>query len=503
MSPGKRTWAFKESSVGQSFLWSLVLTVLPVLSSFFVSWAVARFGGADIWGTVTWAMALATALLIVGKLGLGLGSSRLASEYGVDHPGQLRKLFRVAFTMRATATLAVSSVAFMLAPQISAWFGNDDLTGPTRAACLIVVCASFFEFQEHFLVGLNRHAIVSRVRALMLSSRIVITFALISTGVSAVALLGGYIVAWGLGMIVFAILLHRYLPRTQTESVAIPLRQRLLALSIPLAISGASVTIYSQMDKLMLGYFYDVNEVGQYAIARAVTDVSLFPAFALVMMLRPALASRYAAGAIDACSQLIRRSLRLSFVSGVMFASVLSVLAVPLLTFVYSDEFSYAGELMSIFVWVIVLRSVGALVLPALLAAERTRTYALLTAGSALINFFLNLVFIPHMQARGAILATIISYALLLLFGLGKVMRIFRVKIGSRALSLVLRTVIAGALAALPVWLGISQIDGDWSRSGWMMIVWAALQAALYLGLVALFRVIQPADIRSLVQLRR
>jgi len=497
MNDRVQQWGYLDTPVKMSLFWSLVLTILPVISAFVVSWLVARFAGPTVWGTVTWTMAFATTLLIVAKLGLELGTSRLASEYGVERMSGLRQLFKTGFEMRAVVTFVTAGAAFALAAQIAGWFGDATLMWPVRAGAVVVLSASAYEFQEQFLIGLNRHAIVSRVRALTLLSRVIVTVAILGMGLGAAAILFGYVGAWFVGIAVFTFLLRRSLPPSEGQEDRSALRSRLLAISIPLAVSSASVTIYSQMDKLMLGYFDNVEEVGQYAIARAVTDVSLFPAFALVMTLRPALAARFPKGALGECSALIRRSLRLSLAAGVMFASVLAVLAAPLFRFVYTEDFGYAGGLMAYFVWVIVLRSIGVLILPALIAAERTKTYAVLTTVSAALNFGLNLAFIPLWHARGAVLATIISYGFLMVFGLHKVFGIFGVRPGWRSVSLVARTVLAGVACSTVTWLMIDRTAvGDFAH-GWIALVLAAAQAVAYVGLAFVLGVVRRSDIAS------
>ncbi len=490
-------WSFNQTAVGHSFAWSVALSLLPVFAAFGVSWIIARFAGPTEWGSVSWAMAFATQVLIVAKFGLDLGASRLASEYGVGKPGVLRSLIRTGSNLRLAFTLPTSVATYVLAPVIAHLFHNDDLLWPVRVSAGIIFCASVYEFQEQFLVGLNRHATVSRVRATMLSARIIATAAVVAAGMGAVAILCGYIAAWLVGIAAFSLLLRHYLPEeTPDEGDGAVIRRRLLAMSLPLAVSSASVTIYSQMDKLMLGYFDSLAEVGQYSIARAVMEVSLFPAFALVTTLRPALASRFSRGDTADCARLIRRSLRLSLVAGVLFGSVFVAMAVPLLSLVYTDKYRYAGELMAMFSWVVIIRSLGALVLPALLAADRIRTYAWLTAGAAVLNFVLNLVLIPKMHSRGAIIATIISYGLLLLFGMREVFSIFGVRVNAHSLRTGLRTLLAGVLVAAALWLTIHRIG---LGSGFWIIALAVVHVVLYAALVLAFRVIRPAEVRPML----
>jgi O-antigen/teichoic acid export membrane protein len=335
----------------------------------------------------------------------------------------------------------------------------------------------------------------------MLLSRVVLTVAVVLAGLGAVYMLGSYCAAWIAAIVVFAVLLGRHLPQADGVGRESKTVRRLMTLSVPLAVSSASVTVYSQMDKLMLGYFDGVEEVGQYAVARAVTEVSLFPAFALVMTLRPALASRYASGALGDCANLIKNSLRMSLVFGVLFAAVFAVLAEPLLTLVYSAEFRYAGEIMAVFVWVLVLRSLGALVLPALVAAEKTKLYAYLTTFSAITNFALNLVLIPRFHARGAVLATIISYSLLLAAGLRQTFRIFAVRIGFEDFSGAFRTVLAGAVASALFWFILERVyPGEDAVSAFPdagVLLWVPALAGVYVALLWLMRVIRADDVRG------
>lgn len=493
MSQARTSWSFQESSIERSFLWSLALTALPVISGFIISWVVARFAGPRVLGTVSWVMSFATAALIVAKFGLDLGASRLASEYGVHAPGRLRGLFVQALRYRVAITLAVSAVSLVFAPQVASWFGDPGLTNGVRIGALIILCTSIYEYDEGFLVGLNRHETVSRIRAVQLFTRVVLTVTFVFLGFGATVILGGYCAAWVVAIVIYGVLLNRSLPHGDADAQPAEAR-RLLALSATLAISAASVTIYSHMDRLMIGYFNGVEEVGQYSVARNIAEVSLFPVFAMVMMLRPALASRFTAEKMGESASIIGRSLRFTFASGVLFAAIFAALGVPLITFVYSDTYRLAGELMLLFTGVILFRSIGTVILPALVAAERTRTYAILTTVSAALNFGLNLILIPGYGARGAIVATIASYGVLLLAGLREVFVTYAMRVTGRAISLGARMILAGLLSSALIWRLINRLELTWES-----LLWAVLLAIIYVTLLFVFRVGRPGDIRSMV----
>jgi hypothetical protein len=105
-------------------------------------------------------------------------------------------------------------------------------------------------------------------------------------------------------------------------------------------------------------------------------------------------------------------------------------------------------------------------------------------------------VLIPSMHSRGAILATIISYGLLLLFGMREVFGTFRVRLSGRALGAGVRTLLAGGLVAAALWTIIRRFGLD---SGLWTVALAAVHVVLYGLLIMAFRVIRPGEIRPLV----
>jgi O-antigen/teichoic acid export membrane protein len=505
MSRTKSSWAYLDAPLEKNYLWSLAVTILPVIASFFVSWIIARWAGPQVIGAVSWAMAFATAALIIGKFGMELAASKLASEYGVNKPHLLRTLFTTSIAFRLITTLIVALAAFIFAHPIAVFFKEPGLTQPVQAAAIVIVCASLYEFMEHFLIGLNRFHVVYRVRSVHLLLRVILTGVIVFGGWGAVEILCGYCGAWFVAIAVYAVLLLKHLPSALPRESRRPLAKRLLWLGIPLAASSASVTIFSQIDRLMIGFFHDMHEVGQYTIARNVTEVSLFPAFAIVMTLRPALASRFSSGKIVECSAILRRTLLSALVFGIYFASIFAVFAVPLFTLVYSDEFRYAGGLMAAFIWVIALRSIGSIMLPALIAAEKAKFYAYLTAFAAGTNFLLNWLLIPALRSKGAVIATIISYTFLLIFGLREILRIYNVNIGTREVSLLLRTFLAGVVAVGLFWFifwGFGKTQAGSSHL--FALIMIVLQSLTYFALISVFRIVRPSQIREMfVNLRK
>jgi O-antigen/teichoic acid export membrane protein len=136
------------------------------------------------------------------------------------------------------------------------------------------------------------------------------------------------------------------------------------------------------------------------------------------MVLRPVLAGAYALGQRQRCSAIVNRSIRSSMYYAACVVVVLTCLSRPLVTGLFTERFAYSADLLVLFLPLVVMRSLGAVILPGLIAAERAGTYARLTLVGAVLNFILNLILIPHWHAKGAVVSTLLSYLPIEVMGL-------------------------------------------------------------------------------------
>jgi O-antigen/teichoic acid export membrane protein len=415
----------ESQSLAVGYLWSFGATALPLVSAFLSSLIIARWMGPEVVGLISLTQALATALLIVAKFGVEGAASRLASEYQVSSPWRIPRLIRISTLLRLTFTLPTAVVATILAPQLAGFFGKEALLPLFRLSGLLILAVSINEYAALLVLGLKRFRMLFAMRASMLVTKVSLVFIAAVTLMGASSVLGAYIVAAFIpGIAVMAILLaisSGEKPGTDDE----PIFGRLFSLSVSLAVSGASVTVYSLLDRLMLGYFSPAAQVGLYAMSRNILETSLFPTFALIMTLRPALAASYTANDRDRCSNLVYRSMRNSFFYASCVIVVLGCLSKPIVIGLFTDRFLPSADLLVLFLPLVMMRSLGAVILPGLIAAERAGTYARLTFTGAVLNFALNALLIPSMGARGAVLATLLSYLPIEIMGLREVNRIF------------------------------------------------------------------------------
>ena len=450
----------KTDSITAGYFWTFASTALPLLSAFIVSLVVARWMGPRIVGLINWTMAVATILLIPGKFGIEGAASRIISEYQVKAPQNIGPLLITTIRMRLLFTVPVAIGTVLFAPQLASFFHEESLIPLFRISGLMIFTVSFNELSVLLILGLKRFRFLFAMRILVFAIRIGIVVLTIRFALGAEGILVAYVTATFVTALIIFLYLFRVSNTSASDTAPLPAEslgeiwKRLFRISAPLALSGASVTIYSLLDKLMLGYFEGASQVGIYSMARNLLETSLFPIFALIMVLRPVLAGAWAEGDKERCRVVINRSVKNSFFYSSYVVVVFASLAGPLITGLFTSEFAESAKILILFLPLVVMRSIGAVILPGLIAADRAGTYAKLTLMGAVANFILNILLIPPFGTTGAVISTLLSYLPIELLGL-------------RALG------------------GV--IPGFWSKGDWIKAVKILCAAALTVALYHIF----------------
>ncbi len=485
----------KDRGLAAGYFWSFGATAIPLASAFITSLIIARWLGPRVVGLISWTMAVATLFLVVGKFGVEGASSRLISEYRISAPGRIRALVRSGFLLRMSFTLLAALVMVLLAPVMAGLFGEPALQPLMRIGGLIVLSVSLNELAALMILGLKRFRMLFLMRMGMFLLRVGLVAAAIAVSLRAGGVLAAYVGSALIPGLVILVLLLRIRGRRDEGSGLKPELHKLIRLSVPLAVSGASVTIYSLLDKIMLGYFTGASQVGLYSMARNVLETSLFPTFALIMTLRPALAQSFSGNDMERCRDLINQSVRNSMVYSFCVMAVFMCLAEPLITGLFGDEFVYSAVLLTLFLPLILMRSVGSVILPGLIAANRAKVYALLTLAGAVVNFIMNILLIPAWGSRGAVAATLISYIPIAFIGMWELSRVFRNYWGKRELIDLVKTVFISALL-VSIYLNFVTPPGKLIYT----VIHAAILVILFTVMSLLMRVITWNDLKRYIK---
>lgn len=186
--------------------------------------------------------------------------------------------------------------------------------------------------------------------------------------------------------------------------------KKLLYDAWPLALSGIAATIYLRIDTIMLGQMLGAHEVGIYTAATRLAEAWYFLPISIMASLYPVIIKSINNKSIDPDKRM-QQIYNLMVFMGYVVGIVTTLFAAPIVTLLFGSEYQQSAQVLTMYIWSGVFVNIAMGKSAYLKAMNYTKIQFVSTAFGAMINIFLNLVFIKKHGVIGAAWATIISYS--------------------------------------------------------------------------------------------
>jgi O-antigen/teichoic acid export membrane protein len=167
-------------------------------------------------------------------------------------------------------------------------------------------------------------------------------------------------------------------------------------------------TIYWNIDMVMLSTMRTVEDVGQYAAAWRLLTLAIVVPQSFCHALYPQIAKAIG-GAPETLAWLGRTAGRYLLAVTLPAAVCATLLAGPILAFLYGEPFRPTAATLSVLIWTVVPYGWVRYHAYVLVAADRQRVDLWLNVTMSALNVLLNLVLIPAYGHLGAAVATLVS----------------------------------------------------------------------------------------------
>jgi O-antigen/teichoic acid export membrane protein len=183
----------------------------------------------------------------------------------------------------------------------------------------------------------------------------------------------------------------------------------LLKDSWPLIFSGGVLMIQARIDQVMIKEMLGSLEVGYYSVAmRLIEAVAFIP-----MLLKSSLYPSIQSAKIQSKALYQDRLLnfyRLNFLFFLVLAIPIFIFAEPIIVLLFGIEYQPAGVLLALLSIRLFFANMG-VARGTYIVTENLMKFSMLTMIlGTIVNIYLNYVLIPNYGARGAIVATIVSF---------------------------------------------------------------------------------------------
>lgn len=187
--------------------------------------------------------------------------------------------------------------------------------------------------------------------------------------------------------------------------------KELLRYGLPLVPTGFSAWVITFSDRYMIAYMMGVSYVGSYSVGYTIGFIIFMLVVVINFVLMPVLSKMYDEHNMNEVKQYLKYSLKYYLFFSIPTVFGLSILSKQLLTIIATSS---VAEEAWIIPPIIALAALFAGVYEtfekSLRLTKKTKIIGVTVTISAMINFLLNLFFIPLMGITGAALATVSSY---------------------------------------------------------------------------------------------
>lgn len=169
-----------------------------------------------------------------------------------------------------------------------------------------------------------------------------------------------------------------------------------------------AVSIYKIMDKIMLGMISNITEVGYYENAEKIIQVPLAIITALGTIMLPKVSNMLSNNQETQVKEFLKKTMPF-----VMFLALPMIFGINAISKEFSivffgSEFEKTGQLIKLLSITVLFLSWGNVIRTQyLIPKERDKEYVISAFLGAIINFIMNLIFIPKYQSIGACIGTI------------------------------------------------------------------------------------------------
>ena len=379
--------------------WMMFSNIYSMLVSLIVGSLSARFLGPSNYGLLTYGSSIISFFTTVSRLGM---DSVVVAEM-VRNPEKENTYLGTALVMRLTASilsfLGIWGIVLILEP------GNTLLQTVTVLQGLAVIFQSTevlnFWFNAHLemkyvtITGMIALTLTSVWRITLLATRATVQWFAVSASISA---------------LICGICILTFFVKKNGMHLKVNLSDGkfILGNSYHFIINGLAVTLYTQIDRIMLGKFVSEEAVGFYSAASTIAVMWEFVPSAIVNSSNPLLIGLY-----EKDREKFKEKYQILLLGitllGVLVSIVFTVFGKLTVFILYGREYYPSVLVLAILIWSTAFAMIGNARAIWIISAGKNKYTKYYTMIGAVINIVLNALVIPKWGITGAACTTLFS----------------------------------------------------------------------------------------------
>ena len=295
----------------------------------------------------------------------------------------------------------------LLAYLIIRYFGGNELE-------IIPIFTLLLFIHALSMVGWNYLRAMQRIKKyslLMIIQNLLITIGVGYAIINDYGIYGAILALFSVSLLMLTILFYEIISDLGLYKPKFKYLHEFLKFGLPTIPSNFSAWIVSSSDRYLIGYFLGIKYVAYYNPAYSLGSLLNFIIGPLGFLLPATLSKLYEERKIDEVRLYLKYLLKYYLIIAIPAVFGLSILAKPILTILSTQEIAENSYLIVPFISTsIMLFGVYVLFSQILVLKKRTDIAARIWIMAAILNLFLNIIFIPKLGIIGAAITTLIAY---------------------------------------------------------------------------------------------
>ncbi len=389
-------------SIKKNYIYSVIYQILAILIPLVTVPYLTRIIGAEGLGTFSYTNAVAYYFVLLSMLGINNYGNRMIASCR-DDKSALNRVFSELVIMQISFGLMVLGIYAIYV--VFLFILNRDIFVESSIWALYILSAVidiswFYWGIEKFSITVIRNAIIK-----------IITTICIFVFIKSQKDLLIYIIIMASSSLLASVILWSQLKGiVSLQKVGFKQAYSHIRGNIILFIPVIAVSIYTVMDKIMLGALCPMQELGYYDSIQKIMTLPTGIITALGTVMLPRISNLVAKGQKHLALSLITRSMQFSNFLSIALAFGLCSIA-PCFTLVYfGNEFSNTSRIMELFsVTIIFISWANVIRTQYLIPVNKDNVYIISVIVGAIINVVVNWALIPRLMAIGAVIGTIFA----------------------------------------------------------------------------------------------
>jgi len=434
--------------MSKGIIYNLFSRIIFILGAYIIHIYIARLLGPDLYGV----FGVCIAIITICYVFLNNGVRQIVSKSSAKFPEGAQYFLKKGLTVQLAMAVILGFTIIVFAQNIASLFNDSDLVKPLYLTGIIITIQSLYFVFTGVLNGLKKFGYENAVLSTYGFTRAAGAILLVYLGFEVMGALTGFLTA-SITAVILGIILTWNLGNKKYHTIKI---RTILKSSIPIMIIFGGITFIMNFDLLSIKHFLSSGQYsGYYTSAAAISKLSYWFLFAFGSVVLPFISTGLYKNNGQQIKKYVVGTIRYSLLSILPIAVLFFIYSEEIVTFVYGNNYEPAGKILGALIWGLISLGLLSIFSHIMIGIDKENIMVRYSLLGIIICFFLNITLVPRFGMIGGAISTTLAGSFVALITYIYINRYLEININKAS---IVKTLLA-LLVLLPISFFINELN--------------------------------------------